>query len=197
MCFALWLLLTALLLWAQRPGRPRIVIWSGLTLTMPWILLKGYALLTVWPMPHALSVSVFAVCLIALFSLLLSWRPTFLPPFERAQHFVADAARIRCSQRFARSRPAAVVRMAGPFAQRSAHLAPASDGDFAPVRKDTSDLVTTRRTFVSTGLRATFSRAKARCLRPTRCSIDSLHPCCSGRQPYRSSCPLSDDRCAC
>ena len=87
--FALWLLLTALLLWAQRPGRPRILIWSGLTLTMPWILLKGYALLTVWPMPHALSVSVFAVCLIALFSLLLSWRPTFLPPFERAQHFVA------------------------------------------------------------------------------------------------------------
>ena len=74
------------------------------------------------------------------------------------------AVRIRCSERFARSRPAAVVRMAGPFAQRSAHLAPASDGDFAPVCKDTSDLVTTRRTFVSTGLRTTFFRAKARCL---------------------------------
>lgn len=87
--FVFWLLLTALLIWAQRPGWPRIIIWSGLTLGMPWILLKGYAVLSVWPMPHALSVSVFAASLIAFVSLPFFWRPTFLPLFERTQHFVA------------------------------------------------------------------------------------------------------------
>jgi len=87
--FVFWLLLTALLIWAQGPGWPRIIIWSGLTLGMPWILLKGYAVLSVWPMPYALSVSVFAACLIAFVSLLFFWRPTFLPLFERTQHFVA------------------------------------------------------------------------------------------------------------
>lgn len=87
--FALWLLLTILLLWARRPGRPRIFIWSSLTLGMPWILLREYAVLAPWPMPHALSVSIFVASLTALFTLLLSWRQSFLPPFERTQHFVA------------------------------------------------------------------------------------------------------------
>jgi hypothetical protein len=87
--FAFWLLLTGLLLWAQRPGWPRVLVWSGLILGMPWILLKEYAFLSSWQMPHALSRSVFAACLIAFVSLLFFWRPAFFPLFERAQHFVA------------------------------------------------------------------------------------------------------------
>jgi Sulfatase len=87
--FASWLLLTVLFLWAQRPGWPRIIIWSGLILGAPWILLKEYAVLSEWSMPHALSVSVFVACLIAFISLLFFWRPTFLPLFEHTQHFVA------------------------------------------------------------------------------------------------------------
>ena len=88
--FALWLLLTVLLLWARRPGWPRVFIWSSLTLGMPWILLKEYAVLALWPMPHALSVSVFVTCLVALLiTLLLSLQLAFLPLFERAQPLVA------------------------------------------------------------------------------------------------------------
>ncbi|RSL16979.1 type I phosphodiesterase/nucleotide pyrophosphatase [Edaphobacter aggregans] len=84
-----WLLLTGLLFWAQRPGWPRVFIWSSLTLATPWILVKEYAVLTDWTIPHALSMFVFLACLIALVSLLLLWRPAYVPSFERAQHFVA------------------------------------------------------------------------------------------------------------
>src|ERR1700729_3566112 len=77
--FVLWLMLTGLFILAQRPGGPRIFIWSSLALTTPWLL------------PHGLSVSVFAVCMMALISVLfLLWRrPAFLVQFERTQHFIA------------------------------------------------------------------------------------------------------------
>jgi Sulfatase len=89
--FVLWLMLTGLFVWAQRPGWPRIFIWSSLTLSTPWILLKVYALMAPWPMPHGLSVSIFAGCMMALISVLflLRRRPAFLVLFERTQHFIA------------------------------------------------------------------------------------------------------------
>src|ERR1700727_2029343 len=89
--FVLWLMLTGLFILAQRPGGPRIFIWSSLALTTPWILLKSYAIMAPWLMPHGLSVSVFAVCMMALISVLfLLWRrPAFLVQFERTQHFIA------------------------------------------------------------------------------------------------------------
>jgi Sulfatase len=89
--FALWLMLTGLFVWAQKPGWPRIFIWSALTLSIPLILLKNYAALGLWTIPHQLSVSVFAGTVIALISLLLlfSKRPALLVFFERIQHFIA------------------------------------------------------------------------------------------------------------
>ncbi len=157
--FAFWLLLTVLLVWAQRPGWPRIVIWSGLTLGMPWILLKGFAVLAVRPMPHALSVSVFAACLITFVFFLFFWRPTFLPLFERTQYFVATLFGFAALSGLLVL--GQLLWFAGPFAQCSAPPARASIGIFLPPYKDKSRLVVTRRTLLSTGLRTAFSRFEA------------------------------------
>ena len=89
--FVLWLILTSLFVWARSPGWPRIFIWSAVALNIPWILLKNYAILAGWPMPHGLSVAVFAGCMMALVSLLFlfSRRPAFLVFFEQMQHLLA------------------------------------------------------------------------------------------------------------
>ena len=80
-----WLLLAGLLLLAQRPGKLRILVWSTLILTMPWVLLKNYAVLTQKSTLHKLSLIVFSLTLIALLLLWFLWKPKFLPPFERVQ----------------------------------------------------------------------------------------------------------------
>jgi Sulfatase len=81
---ALWLLLTALLLPARKPGRLRIVIWSTIILSAPWVLLKSCAVLTQqrW---HFLSIAVFSGTIAALFLLWFLWKPALLPHFERVQ----------------------------------------------------------------------------------------------------------------
>ncbi|HWW22507.1 MAG TPA: sulfatase-like hydrolase/transferase [Edaphobacter sp.] len=87
--FGLWILLTLLLLLAERPGRLRIVIWSSLMMGLPWVLLKGYSVLALWPIPHKPRLAGFSACLIGLLLLWVLWKPTFLPHFERVQRLVA------------------------------------------------------------------------------------------------------------
>lgn len=84
----LWLLLTALILLAQRPGRLRIVIWSTVILSMPWLLLENFSALTQWPIPHSVNLTAFGVTLVAPFLLWFLWKPAFLPLFERIQRMV-------------------------------------------------------------------------------------------------------------
>src|SRR5271168_4909943 len=38
-----WMVLTSLFLFARRPGRLRIAVWSGMILFIPWIALKNWA----------------------------------------------------------------------------------------------------------------------------------------------------------
>jgi hypothetical protein len=87
--FGLWILLTVLLLLAERPGRLRIVIWSSLIAGLPWVLLKAYSVLALWRMPHKPRLAVFSVMLVALFLLWFLWKPTFLPVFNRVQRLAA------------------------------------------------------------------------------------------------------------
>ncbi len=80
---AVWLLFTGVFFLARRPGRLQIAIWSSLLLVLPWVLLKNYAMLTEWTIPHRLSMSVLATCLLTLAALPFLWRPSFIAHFER------------------------------------------------------------------------------------------------------------------
>jgi hypothetical protein len=87
--FGLWILLTLLLLLAERPGRLRIVIWSSVIAGLPWVLVKDYAVLTQWQVPHKPRLAVLSVMLVALLLLWILWKPKFLPVFDRVQQLVA------------------------------------------------------------------------------------------------------------
>jgi hypothetical protein len=87
----LWLLLTLLLMIAERPGRLRIIIWSTITLGLPFALLKSYSTLIHPRTPHTLTLAVFALTVTALLLLWLLWKPSFLPMFERVHRLMATA----------------------------------------------------------------------------------------------------------
>jgi Sulfatase len=77
-----WMVLTPLFLFARRPGRLRVTVWSGMILSLPWIALKNWAFLTVTAPPHWLSLSLFVMALVATPLLVTFWRPPFEPKFE-------------------------------------------------------------------------------------------------------------------
>ncbi|HEY6414034.1 MAG TPA: hypothetical protein VIX42_10120, partial [Edaphobacter sp.] len=86
--FGLWILLTVLLLLAERPGRLRIIVWSILILSFPWVSLKNYFVFTQLNV-HKLSLAVFSVTVASLSLLWFLWKPTFLPLFEHVQQLAA------------------------------------------------------------------------------------------------------------
>ena len=86
---ALWLILTGVFVFAQRPGKPRIVIWLGVILFLPWTLLASYCSVRGNALPHLLSLTFFLISLTAYVVLLILWRPSFESHFERIRGFIA------------------------------------------------------------------------------------------------------------
>jgi Sulfatase len=84
-----WLVWTAVLVLAAKPGRIRVIVWSGLISMLPWLLLKIWTMLLDWDFPHPLSRNLFGFGLVGFAALVLCWRPSFLPAFERTQSFTA------------------------------------------------------------------------------------------------------------
>jgi len=82
------LLLTALLLLAERPGALRIIIWSAFLLALPSILLHTIANFSGSEVPDWLGYSVAGVCLFFLIAISVFWRQ-FVPRFERIQRSAA------------------------------------------------------------------------------------------------------------
>ena len=81
--FAVWLLITITLLFAQRPGRRQVMLWSALVLALPWISLKNASMLAEFRLPHWISVSLFAVLFATFVTLSACWKPSFQPTFQR------------------------------------------------------------------------------------------------------------------
>lgn len=78
------LLLTLLLLLAQRPGKLRVAIWSGLLLFIPWFVYQNYRLLLYFDVHNRrYSSPLFFGALLATVLLTSYWRPSFAQPFER------------------------------------------------------------------------------------------------------------------
>ena len=88
-----WLLLTLLFFAAQGPGRRCIAVWSGITLFLPWIVLKNYAVLTSWNMPHWISYGTFGICLTAFLAVMVLWQPEHQLALERTQRFMTTVLR--------------------------------------------------------------------------------------------------------
>jgi hypothetical protein len=85
----LWLLLTGILMFASKPGRARLILWSALMFMLPWILLKVCAILLGWPMPHRLSLLIFMAGIAATAIFLANWKPSFQRVFDHVQEFTA------------------------------------------------------------------------------------------------------------
>jgi hypothetical protein len=85
----LWILFTALLLLARRPGRAQRTIWLGIILFLPWALLKIYVSLTQMSLTRRFGHSLLGLSLLAFVALLYFWRPSLEPYFQSARAFVA------------------------------------------------------------------------------------------------------------
>jgi hypothetical protein len=83
-----WVLITILLLLAQKRGRLQVAILSGITLFLPWIALKNWILISQKLLSHRLSHTVFGLTLAAFLLFLASWRPAFQPAFEEFKVFI-------------------------------------------------------------------------------------------------------------
>ncbi|GGG67427.1 sulfatase-like hydrolase/transferase [Edaphobacter dinghuensis] len=86
--FALWTLLTTLLLVAGKPGRRQFMIWSGIVLALPPILLKNISMLQGFQLHHWMTFSLTSACLGSFVLLSLCWSPNLLPAFTRVQRFL-------------------------------------------------------------------------------------------------------------
>ena len=80
----LWLLLTALLFFAERSGALRVIIWSAILLALPSILLHAIANFSDTEIPDWVTYTVAPLCLIALIVISIFWK-RFLPRFEAIQ----------------------------------------------------------------------------------------------------------------
>jgi hypothetical protein len=86
--FALWAVITALLLLAERPGHRQFIVWSAILLALPLIVLKNISMLAGFMLPHWLELSILALSCAAFVALSLCWKPSFLPAFSRVQRFL-------------------------------------------------------------------------------------------------------------
>jgi len=84
---ALWLLLTAVLIFAT--GRVRAAIWSGIIGFAPWMELMNWAYLTGTTPPHWLSLGLSELGVVAFVLPLVLWRLVFEKRFERIVRFAS------------------------------------------------------------------------------------------------------------
>jgi hypothetical protein len=85
-----WVLLTALLLLARKPGILQVAVWSGLVLMLPWLLMTEGRIVGEWKFAPWCSAILFFVPLAAWIAVVCFWRQSFFPVFSRVYH----AARI-------------------------------------------------------------------------------------------------------
>lgn len=83
----LWLFFALLLLFARRNKRFKVMLWSGVILFTPWMLLTDLALLFAWRLPHRFSVGAFLASGLVWVVIAAMWRPGFVPHFVRLQRF--------------------------------------------------------------------------------------------------------------
>ncbi|NYF80997.1 sulfatase-like hydrolase/transferase [Granulicella arctica] len=83
-----WLLLTLLLLFAQRSRRFQLYLWTSIPLLLPWIMLKNIAIICGIGLPYWASWLLLAASLIAIFLLLTRWRRILQTYFERVRRLV-------------------------------------------------------------------------------------------------------------
>lgn len=81
--FAVWALITIMLLFARRPGRRQAMLWSAIVMALPWILLKNIWMLAEVRLPHWVSVSLFILLFAIFVTLAVRWKPAFIPGFQR------------------------------------------------------------------------------------------------------------------
>lgn len=87
--FAFSGLLTALLLFAERPGRRQFVIWCAILSSLPLIVLKNAVMLaSLQPLPHWLLRLIAGLLFVSFIALSLCWKPSFIPGFQRALGFL-------------------------------------------------------------------------------------------------------------
>jgi hypothetical protein len=85
----LWFVLSALLLVVRRHARIDRLVWTTLMSMLPWIVLKVWAELLDWRVPHRLSLLLFLASITTFLVLSFFWRPSFQKPFHHAQSFTA------------------------------------------------------------------------------------------------------------
>jgi hypothetical protein len=85
----LWMMLTLFCVLARKPGRIRVAVWSGMIFFIPGIVYETWADLHGTAASHLLSVSLFAVALVASLLLVTFWRPTFEAKFEGVVAFAS------------------------------------------------------------------------------------------------------------
>jgi hypothetical protein len=82
-----WLLFTLLLAIAQKPGRLRVLLWSGLFLAVPLLFVEDGIQLNQWEIPHLFGTRLVLVAFTCLCAANALWRPSFNVAFEHLQHF--------------------------------------------------------------------------------------------------------------
>jgi hypothetical protein len=82
--FALWALITAVLVFVEKPGRFQVIIWTALTVAFPWILLRSVGMLTFHTLPHWLSALILTSSALSFVALVVLWRPSS-PSFQRVR----------------------------------------------------------------------------------------------------------------
>lgn len=83
----LWLLLFLLLSATTRSNRMKVLVWSGLILFTPWLLLPDMVMLSARNLPRWLGTAVFVASGLTWLGVVLLWRKSFVPVFARVQRF--------------------------------------------------------------------------------------------------------------
>jgi hypothetical protein len=71
------------LLFARRPGRLQVAVWSGLILFLPWLLLKEGSIAGEWVLPDRCSSVLLIVLCVVWIAAMCLWRDSFFPAFNR------------------------------------------------------------------------------------------------------------------
>lgn len=85
----LWLAFTALFLIAEKLPGLWLAVWLVLIVLAPWMLLKIGAKVGAWLLTHWMSRTLFFGTGLCLLAVVLCWRPSFVPRFQRMQSFAA------------------------------------------------------------------------------------------------------------
>ncbi len=138
--FAVWALITIMLLFARRPGRRQAMLWSAIVLALPWILLKNIWMLAEVRLSHWVSVSLFILLFTIFVTLAVRWKPELFLHVSASSTTPESHLRLCRSQRSRSHLPTALVRLAGTRAQLPGCPAPSTVQFHAPGRRWASDL---------------------------------------------------------